>query len=319
MFAYIVRRTIFSLFLVVIVSILLFVVLRVIPGDPAAIMLGFHATPSLVEQLTRDWGLDKSVHVQYWLWIRGVLTGNLGISISSGQPVSRMIGVSLPITVTLSLLSTFFAFVIGSIVGVGSAVSRRKLSDFVITLFSYVGISTPGFFLGILLIWIFAVTLRVFPSMGYTPINQGLIPWLRHFTLPTLTIALINGAATGRIVRTSMLEVISQDYVRTAESKGLSQFVVVMKHAYRNAMLPVFTAAGVQFAYNLGGVVIIEQVFAIPGLGRLMLHSILGRDYPVIQAAVLLFAAMLVITNLIIDIAYSYVDPRVVYELDHSL
>jgi peptide/nickel transport system permease protein len=314
MLNYILRRIGISIILIMIISILIFFIMHIIPGDPVRVMLGMNASPESIQHFTEQWGLDRPIYIQYKMWLEGILTGDMGNSLSNGQPIAKLVKTSLPVTVSLAFFGSLMAFVIGSIVGITSAITKNKFNDLMISLFSYIGISTPAFFLGMILILIFAIKIDFFPSMGYAPFSEGLLEWFKHMFLPIITVGLINGAATGRIVRTSMIDVLSKEYIKTVRSKGLKEIVVILKHAFRNATLPVVTVIGVQFAYCLGGIVILEKVFAIPGLGRLMLSSVSHRDYPVVQVCVLLFATMLIITNLFIDIMYSYLDPRVVYD-----
>lgn len=311
---YIIRRIVYMFVVLIALSMVVFYLVHVLPGDPITIMLGMHSNPTIVEAAKHEWGLDKPVHVQYAIWVRNMFTGHLGRSVRSGTLVGDLICQGLPVTVYLAVLGAGFAFFFGCFFGTISALNCGNWKDVGMSLVSYVGISTPGFFLAILLISVFSVSLRLFPTMGYVPPTESFGSWMRSVFLSILTIGLINGASLSRIVRTSMLEALQRDFVRTAYAKGLSRWIVILKHAFRNALAPVLTVSGIQLGYCLGGVVVVEKIFGLPGMGRMLITSIEGRDYPVVQVLVLIFGVMFAVVNILVDITYVVVDPRVTYE-----
>jgi ABC-type dipeptide/oligopeptide/nickel transport system permease component len=285
------------------VSVVVFLMIHLVPGDPARLVAGMEATPQDVENVRRSLGLDRSLPVQYLTFVSNALMGDFGESFRTGRPVLQEIGFRYGNTLTLGLCAVVFGTVLGVITGIVTAVFRDSWIDNTVLAVSLLGISIPTFFLGLLLMLMFSVYL------GWLPLT-GSGSW-QHIVLPAITLAIPNAAIISRITRSSLVEVLNQDYVRTARAKGLAEFVVVNRHAVRNALIPVVTVAGLQMGYLLGGAVVTETVFAWPGIGRLIVQSISARDFPVVQAAVLLLALTFVAVNLITDLLYRALDPRI--------
>jgi len=315
MIAYVFRRLIDLVFVLLGVSILVFLMVRFIPGDAVEIMLGANTdiTPDRVAALRHSLGLDLPIHVQYWHWLTGVLHGNLGTSIWTGRPVSEEILARLPATLEITLLALLLALVLSFPLGVLAARARGSASDVVVRLLSIVGLTLPTFWVGVLMLLVFSLYLPGWPAIGYVPFAQHPLGNLARMALPTIAVSLPIIAGLTRILRSSLLEVLGSDYVRTARSKGLGERIVLYKHALRNALIPMVTVIGVQLGYLLSGVVVIEQVFAIPGVGRLIIGAINQRNYPLIQGIVLVVTAVFVLVNLLVDLTYAWIDPRVEY------
>ncbi len=312
------------------VATLTFIVLRLVPGNAADAIFNLNLPIEQIEQFKAQWDLDKPITQQYIAFMRDLLRGDFGVSMSSAVPITRLLYERIPPTVELAVAAMVLATVIGVSAGVISAVTRNRVLDFVVRSGSLLGMSVPWFWIAIVLIIVFAVQLKWLPvggriagGMDYERITNFMLidalltgNWaalqshLRHLILPALAIGLTSAGFITRLTRGAMLEVMSKDYVRAARAKGLQERSVVIKHAFRNAMLPVLTFLGLQFGALLGGAVITEMVFAWPGLGRLLLDGILRRDYPVVQAAVIVVAFIYVIVNLIVDLAYHLIDPR---------
>lgn len=307
MTTYILKRLVLVVPVLIGVSILVFAMRLLVPGDPVKIMLfGQGSTPEAEAELRETLGLNLPVHVQYIKWISGVVRGDLGKSIRSRNPVTFEIAARYPNTIRLAVCSLILAVSIGVLTGVAAAVKKDSFWDLFSTLLSLIGISMPAFWLGLLMIYFFAVKLGWFPVMGSeTP---------AHLVLPTATMGLIASAISSRMTRSSMLEVLGQDYIRTARAKGLSERVVIYKHALKNALIPVVTIVGLQFGYLLGGAFIIEVVFAYHGIGEAALQAIQFRDFPMIQGIVLLVSSTTVLINLVVDLLYSLLNPRIRYE-----
>ncbi len=315
MIAYVVRRLLDLLVVLLGVSILVFLMVRFIPGDAVEIMLGANTdiTPDRVAALRHGLGLDLPIHVQYWHWLTGVLHGNLGTSIWTGRPVSEEILARLPATLEITLLALLLALALSFPLGVLAARARGSVGDVVVRLLTIVGLTLPTFWVGVLMLLVFSLYLPGWPAIGYVPFTQSPLGNLARMALPTVAVSLPIVAGLTRILRSSLLEVLGSDYVRTARSKGLNERLVLYKHALRNAMIPMITVIGVQLGYLLSGVVVIEQVFAIPGVGRLIIGAINQRNYPLIQGVVLVVTAVFVVVNLLVDLAYAWIDPRVEY------
>ncbi len=311
---FIVRRLIHLVPVLLGVSLAVFLLLKLTPGDPATAILGVQASPQEVARIRHSLGLDRPWWVQYGIWLSNVVRGDLGVSYQSKRPVSLLILQRLPATVELAILSLLIAVVIGIPAGIISATRRYTALDYAFTSFALFGISMPGFWFGILLILIFALYLRWLPASGYAPLSAGLIQHLKHLILPSIALGLFNTGALMRFTRSSMLEVLSQDYVRTARAKGLSEHLVIARHVLKNALIPTLTVLGLQVGYLLGGAVIIEQVFAWPGIGWLALTAINQRDYPVVMGVVLMVSLVFVLSNLLVDIAYTWVNPRIRFD-----
>jgi peptide/nickel transport system permease protein len=288
---------------VLLVSLLIFLVMRLIPGDPAVILAGDFATAESVKQLRQEWGLDRPVAVQYLSYLKNLASGNMGQSIASRQPVTSEIAARFPVTLQLAFWGSIIAVVLGVLAGVMGATRALTGWDYTSMILSMVGISTPVFWSGLILILIFSVKLSWLPSGGTGTFS--------HMILPSVSLGLFSAGVLARQTRASMMEVLSHDYVRTARSKGLPERVVVYRHAMKNAMLPVVTIVGIQFGRMLGGAVLVESVFSLPGIGRFLIIAISQRDYPVVQGIVLLLAVSFVLINLMVDLVYSVVDPRI--------
>ena len=288
---------------VFIISTVVFVVLRIIPGDPAGVIVGMDAAEADVQAIRERLGTDVPVFRQYISWLRDVISLDFGTSFISGQPVSALIFERFPLTLGLSLSALFLSLVIAIPLGVMSAVHRWSIWDYAGMLVSQLGMAIPGFWLGILLLLVFAVNFKIFPFFGTGSI--------RHYILPAFSLAFARAAVLVRLSRASMIEELGKEYIVTARAKGLRDFVIKYKHALKNALLPVITIAGIQLGYMLGGSIIIEQVFSLPGLGRLLLSAVYQRDFPLIQGGVVFIAVVFSLINFIVDILYSLVNPRI--------
>ena len=296
------------------VATLVFFMIRLVPGDPIAAMLADSGSPEAREAMIRRLGLDQPLIVQFWKWFTGVLQGDFGASIyGSNQPVADILMNALPKTLSLALLSFTVAIVIAVPAGIISATRKPSAADVGVSLFAFLGLSMPDFWLAIILIIIFAANLQWLPAIGYTPLAEGFWPWLSHLILPAIAIGTGFSAIIARMIRSSMLEVLQADYMRTAASKGLTQNVMLLRHALPNALIPVITVVGIAFALLISGAVVVENVFSIKGLGRVLIQGIQNRDYPVVQGAVLLVSAFFVLSNLVVDLLYAVIDPRIRY------
>jgi peptide/nickel transport system permease protein len=299
--------------IVVLVGTIVFLLIHLTPGDPAVIMLGPDAPTKAVADLRRDLGLDAPIPTQWLRWFERVLAGDLGKSIFFGSPVTTTIRQHLVPTVLLSFLAIMIAVGIGVPAGILSAVRRGSAMDQGVTVLAFLGVSIPEFWLALNLVLLLAVHLRVFPVAGYEPPTKGLLITLNYLVLPAFTMGFVQSALIARMTRTAMLEVVSQDYIRTAQAKGLPSRRVTLRHTFPNALIAVITVVGIVFSVMMGGNVVAETIFTIPGIGQLLFTSVLRRDYPVIQGIVLLIAVAYVLINLMVDIAYAMVDPRVRY------
>jgi len=312
--AYLLKKIFILLGTLLLVSAVIFAVLMVIPSDPAQIVLGIHATPETLQALRHKMGLDQPVIVQYLTYLKNMITGDLGRSITYDVSISSLIFSRLQVTVPLAILSMTFAILLSIPIGIYSALHRNRMGDYGIMVFSQIGLAVPAFWAGILLILLFAVTLHWFPAGGFQSWLTDPARALKSLLLPALSLGFVRAAVLTRMTRSSMLEVLGEDYIRTARSKGLSKRRVVYKHAFRNAIIPVITIVGLQAADLLAGAIIIENVFHLPGVGRLVFEAIGQRDLPVIRGVVLFIAALIVVINFLIDLAYRYLDPRIRYE-----
>jgi peptide/nickel transport system permease protein len=311
---YILRRLIQSLFIIWGCATLVFFMLRLIPGDPVVLMLGPEYTPQAATALRHKLGLDQPLPVQYVRWFGSVLRGDLGGSIASGETVSGAIATALPKTLSLAALAFLIAVIIAIPAGIIAALRRNSGFDYGASVLAFIGVSMPSFWFGIILILIFAVRLRWLPAIGYAdPREDGVAEWLRRLILPSLAIGAGYSAILMRFVRAGLLEVLGSDYVRTARAKGARERTVVIRHALRNSLIPVVTVMGVQLALLLSGAVVTETVFSIRGIGRILVGAIFDRDYPMVQGVILLVAVIFVLANLIVDIIYTFLDPRIRY------
>ena len=306
MLQYVIKRLLSTIPVLLGISLLLFFMLRMLPGDPAQVLAGLMATPDEVELIRHQLGLDRPIHVQYVFFLGRLARFDLGRSARTQNPVTEEIWARLPNTLLLAVVAITLACLFGIPAGIISAVRPYTWLDYVVTSTAIFGISMPVFWLGLMLVVVFAVWLQWLPAGGTGT-------W-RHVILPSFTLAAFVVAFIARMTRSSMIEVLSQDYTTTARSKGLKEQVVVIKHALKNALIPIITVIGLQFGMLLGGAVLTETVFAWPGVGRLIVDSILARDYPMIQGAILVFGLLYILVNLMVDLLYAYVDPRIRYD-----
>jgi peptide/nickel transport system permease protein len=313
MLAYTARRVLTTIPVVLFVALFVFSLLYIAPGDPAAIIAGDQATPADVERIRASLGLDRPFVIRFGEWLWQVLHGNLGTSIFTNLPVSHMIAQRIEPTVSLMCLTLILSLSCAIPMGVIAAWKRGTIIDRLVMMTAVFGYSTPVFVVGYLLAYFFALKLDWLPVQGFTSISHGLLPFLRNLILPSVALGLIYMALIARITRATMLDVLSQDYVRTAKAKGVGQRGILFVHALKNAAVPIVTIVGIGFAALIGGAVVTESVFAIPGLGRLTVDAILRRDYPVIQGVVLLFSCSYVLVNLGVDLLYTVFDPRIRY------
>jgi peptide/nickel transport system permease protein len=306
MFQYIIRRLISTIPVLLGISLVLFFLLRALPGDPARVLLGEFATQKEVELMRHQMGLDKPVYIQYAKFLSRLVRFDLGTSIRTQHPVIEEIAPRLLNTVILAVTATILACLLGIPAGIVAAVKPYSTMDMVVTALALFGMSMPAFRLGLMLIVIFSVKLKLLPVGG----NEGFM----YIILPAITLAASLLAVVARNTRSAMMEVLAQDYITTARSKGVHEKMVILRHGLKNSFIPVITVIGLQFGSMLGGTVLTETVFAWPGLGRLLISSMLARDYPVIQGSILIFALLFVLTNIVVDVLYAYFDPKVDYE-----
>ena len=311
MLAFLCKRIFILIATLFLVSGVIFLVLRVIPGDPAQIILGIQATPETLQTLRHKLGLDLPLIVQYGNWLGGILRGDFGQSIQYDVPIASLILSRMQVTLPLAVLSIFFAVIFSIPLGVYAATRRNQVGDYGVMLFSQVGLAIPQFWAGILLILFFAVHLQWFAAGGFKSWGESPLLALKSLLLPALSLGLIRAAVLARLTRSCMLETLGEDYIRTARAKGLAERVVVYKHGFRNALIPVITILGLQMGELLAGAIIIENVFHLPGLGRLVFLAIGQRDLPVVQGVGLLIAFIIVVVNFLVDISYGAVDPRI--------
>jgi peptide/nickel transport system permease protein len=313
MLTYIVRRVLATIPVMVVVALFVFSLLFIAPGDPAAVIAGDQASPADVERIRQNLGLDRPFLIQFSEWAWRLLHADLGRSIFTNLPVTTMIAQRVEPTLSLMLVTLLLSILVSVPIGVLAAWKAGTWIDRSIMGFAVFGFSVPVFVVGYLLAYIFALELEWLPVQGYTPITQGLAPWLANLILPSIALGCVYIALIARITRATMLEVLQQDYIRTARAKGLAQGPILFIHALKNASVPIVTVIGIGIALLIGGAVVTESVFAIPGLGRLTVDAILRRDYPVIQGVVLLFSFVYVLVNLGIDLIYTLIDPRIRY------
>jgi peptide/nickel transport system permease protein len=312
---YLIRRTIGAVIVLWAVATLVFFMLRIVPGDPIGAMLFDAGDAAAVEALRRKLGLDAPTYVQYVKWFWLVFQGDLGNSIYGSRiPVSQAIAEALPRTLSLASLGFIIALAIAVPAGLIAATRRNSMVDNVVSFGAFLGLSMPEFWLGILLIIVFAAGLKWLPAIGYAPLSDGFWPWLSHLILPAIAVGTTFSAIIARNIRSGMLEVLKTDYIRVARAKGLTRSVLILRHAFPNALIPVITVVGIAFALLMAGAVVVENVFAIKGLGRLLIQSILNRDYPMVQGAVLVVSAIFVLSNLVVDLLYTVIDPRIRYD-----
>lgn len=316
MAGYVARRLLSAVPVLLLVTLISFGIMQIVPGDPAMIIAGLGATPEEVARVRAQLGLDQPRLVQLARWYRGLARGDLGDSLLLGRSVSQAIVERLPVTLSLSGYALLLTLVVGVPAGVLAALRANSWVDQALMTVALLGVSFPSFWLGLILIIVFAVRLDWLPSGGYVPFGESVTGWLKGATLPAISLALLQIGLLARITRATMLEVLDQDYIRTARTKGLGAWVVVWKHAFRNVLIPVVTVVGIVFGLLLSGSVVIETVYSLPGIGRLLAAAVLRRDYPMIQGGLLVTAAGFVLLNLLVDLVYATLDPRIRYEHD---
>ena len=317
MTTYIVRRLIIGVIILLLVTILIFLAMRLLPGDPLIIFISqsqveMYSLERLAE-LRQEYGLDRSLPMQYFNWLGSILRGDMGKSIVLGQDVGYLVSSRLPVTIYFGVMSFIVSSFLGVIFGVICALRRGRWIDSVVTVLANIGITVPTFWIGILLMYLFSLTLHWLPTSGYVSPAESLGQSLRAAIMPVICLSLFFIASLTRQTRSAMLEVINQDYIRTAWSKGLPEWLIIFRHTIKNAMIPVITILGLQVGLVFGGSVLIETVFNIPGMGRLMADSLFSHDYQIVQGGTLVIAAVVVLTNLIVDISYGWFDPRIRY------
>lgn len=314
MISYVLKRVLMTIPVMVVVALFVFLLLRLSPGDPAAVIAGDYATAEDVAKIREKLGLSEPIVVQFWNWSLSLMQGDLGTSIFSNKPVTTLIAQRIEPTLLLALTTILFSIAVAVPLGTIAAFRAGRWIDRFVMLFSVGGFSIPVFVLGYILIYTFALKLRWLPVQGYkSPFVEGLGPFIYHITLPTVTLSVIFIALIARMTRASVIEVLEEDYIRTARAKGQSEMNVLMRHALRNAAVPIVTVIGIGIALLIGGVVVTKSVYNIPGLGRLVLDAVLARDYPIIQGLILFFSFVYILLNLLIDLTYTFLDPRIRY------
>ena len=313
MFAFLARRLLSTIPVLLIVAVLVFLMLRLTPGDPAAVLAGDAATTEQIAQIRQNLGLDKSIPEQFGIWFGRMLSGDLGQSYYYKMPVTELIAQRLEPTLSLALITIVIAVLVAVPLGVIAAWRHGGWLDRTLMGFSVMGFSVPIFVLAYLLIWLISLKLGWLPVQGYNRLAEGLGPWLRNLTLPAITLSVVYVALIARVTRASVLETLGEDYIRTARAKGLPESKVLLRHALANAAVPIATVIGIGIALLIGGVVVTESVYAIPGLGRLTVDAVLARDFPTIQGVILFFSFIYVVVNLLVDLSYVFFDPRIRY------
>ena len=313
MYAYVIRRVLATIPVMAVVAVFVFLLLHLTPGDPAAVIAGDYASPADIERIRERLGLNDPIYIQFGRWVGHLAQGDLGTSIFSDLPVSLLILQRLEPTLMLALTTIIIAIALAVPMGVLAAWKAGSIIDRLTMIFAVLGFSVPVFVIGYVLMYVFAMQLKWLPVQGYVSISEGFGPFFARIILPAIALGTIYIALIARITRASVLEVLTEDYIRTAHAKGLKSNVVLMRHALKNAAVPIVTIIGIGIALLIGGVVVTESVFNIPGLGRLTVDSILRRDYPIIQGIILIFAGVYVLINLAIDISYTFLDPRIRY------
>ena len=313
MAAYILRRLLALIPVLLLVSVTVFTIVRVSQGDPSLLLVGEEGNRELASRIREELGFNRPIPLQYLDWLGHVARGDMGRSMRLPYPVNQLIADKLLVTLELALLATLVSIAIAIPLGLYAALRSGGRGETAVTALTAVGVSLPNFWLGILLIFAFSVSLHWLPSSGFSPLQQDLLGHLKLLLMPVFTLALANAAIFARVFHASMAEVLWQDYIRTARAKGLGQWGVLVGHGLRNALLPLITAIGVHFGRLLGGAVVVETIFGIPGLGRLMIEAVTGKDFTVVQAMVLYLTVVTVLSSLIVDVAYAYLDPRIRY------
>lgn len=310
---YLVRRLLSTIPTLFLVSIMVFGIVHLTPGDPVAFMLGDEASAEVIARVREQLGFNQPLPVQYLKWVGNLATGDLGRSLRNNAPVAEALALRLPVSLQLTLYSMLITLSVAIPVGVLAAVRRNSGFDLVASTASLIGVSVPNFVVGFLLIFLLSIKWRVLPPSGYVSVTEDPLMFMKLLFMPALTLGTSAAAIVMRMTRSSLLEVLDQDYIRTARAKGLATRLVIYKHAFKNAMIPVVTVVGLQVGFLLGGAVITEQIFQLPGMGRLVVDSVFMRDYPMMQAVIMVIAVIFVFTNLLVDVLYAYLDPRIKY------
>lgn len=308
---YLAHRSWQSLLTLLLATVVVFLGIRALPGDPALALAGEDRTPEALTAIRAEYGLDQSLPVQFWRFVSHALRGDLGVSVRTGEPVSSMLATAIPVTIELSLLAITIAVVIGVGAGVVAAVRRGRPSEWIANAFALLGLSVPHFWLGLIAILYLSVATGLFPASGFVPVGESLVDNLHHIILPAMILGTGLAAVIMRQTRSSMLDALSTDYVRTAEAKGLRPSTVIRRHALRNSLIVVITIVGLQLGGLISGAVVTEQIFGLPGFGKMTIDAVFQRDYPVIQAVVLITATSYIVINFVVDLLYSLIDPRV--------
>ena len=314
MLRYIIRRILYAIPVLFIITVIVFSLIHLIPGDPVRMIFGVRATQEKVAVVKAELNLDKPIYIQYYIWIKGVLKGDFGDSLRSNEPVLPTILPKLVNTFILTMTSLIFSIIVSIIFGVIAASRRNTMTDFTVMGVAIFGISIPIFWSGIISILFFSSFLHILPSMGYVSFIKDPIAGIRHLILPAGVLGFALTSYTTRMTRSQMIDVLNQDYVITARAKGLGERLVIYKHALKNALIPIVTAIGLEFGYLMGGQVLIEQIFAWPGIGKLVVNAIFNRDYTIIQGVVLVVAVIFVFVNLLVDITYAFLNPKIRYK-----
>lgn len=314
MIYYLIKRILYFIPTMLLVAFMVFFLIHLIPGDPVVAMLGENATPENVTAVRQALGLDRPLPVQFGIWMGNVFRGDFGTSLQTRRPVIQSIKERFPVTIILTTLAMIFALILSIPTGIMAAINQNTRRDYLVMLGTILGVSIPGFWLGLISLLIFSVHLGWFPSIGYVAIWEDFWDGLRYMILPSTTLGLYMAAVVARMCRSSMLEVLRLEYITHARAKGLSEWKVIFKHALKNAFGPTLTTIGIQYGRLLGGAVVTETVFSLPGLGKYVVVSIYARDYPVVQGCILFIALIYVIINLAVDLLYSYFDPRIEYQ-----
>jgi peptide/nickel transport system permease protein len=313
MTTYILKRIVSMVPVLLLVSIVIFSLIHLTPGDPVVTMLGEEATPEARDRLRAQLGLDQPLPVQYATWLVRVFSGDLGRSIRTNQPVAEAIGERLPVTIQLAFLALAIALLIALPAGIIAATRRGSFADIGSTVLCLLGVSMPNFLFAVFLVYVFSLQLRWLPPIGYTSPMTDLVANLKGMIMPAITLGAFAAAATARLTRSTLLEVLGQDYIRTGFAKGLDERAVIRRHAMKNALIPVVTVVGLQLGNLLGSAIVTETIFALPGVGRLVVDSIYQRDFPLVQGVTLYLAMIFLVVNLIVDMVYAYLDPRIRY------
>ncbi len=313
MLGYIVKRIIYVIPSLILVAFLVFFLIHLIPGDPAHVMLSDMASQEDLDALRKSLGLDKPMAVQFFMWIGKILRGDFGVSIYDQRPVVESIGERFPVTLALTTLAMIFSLLLSLPSGILAAVYKNTRFDYIFMLATILGVSIPGFWLGLMGLLLFSLNLGWFPSIGFVSMGEDFWLGLQYMVLPSVTLGFYMAAVVARMTRSSMLEVMNLEYVTHARAKGLNEWKVITKHALKNAFAPTLTTIGIQYGLLLGGTVVIETVFSLPGIGKYIMVAIVGRDYPVVQGCILFIALTYMVINLFVDILYVYFDPRIKY------